>query len=256
VARIRTIKPEFWGSPKTAQVSRDARLLFLGLLNESDDEGRQLGSAKRIAGAVFPNDSDVSEKMVDGWLAELERVGSISRYSVSGVSYVLICGFVEHQKMSHPTPSRLPGLSDASPEPRQNDSGAAPEVLVPDLGTGSRNLDLGTGSIAPTSGARKPDLLWESLLEACGVTADRITSSGRGAYNRACSDLRKVGATPDEVHQRALVYREKWPGTSCTPSALTKHWAELEPSRQIIEPSEGTRNVMRLRAMREQGQVG
>lgn len=59
MARIRTIKPEFWQHPKVMRVSRDARLLFLGLLNEVDDEGRMRWSAKRVAGVVFPGDEDV-----------------------------------------------------------------------------------------------------------------------------------------------------------------------------------------------------
>ncbi len=132
MARIRTIKPEFWGSPKTAKVSRDARLLFLGLLNESDDEGRQLGSARRIAGQVFPNDTDISTDLVDKWLEELEGAEFIRRYVVENVPYVLVIGFTEHQKVSHPSPSRLP-----------------PECFVPYLGSGSRNMDLGSEPVPP-----------------------------------------------------------------------------------------------------------
>ncbi len=138
--RIRSLKPEFWGHPKTARVSRDARLLFLGLLTESDDEGRQLGSAKRIAGAVFPNDDDVAAKNVTVWLDELERARMVTRYSVDDVAYLLIDGFTEHQKVAHATPSRLPPpgdipLSESPPEILANNSGGTPESFSPDLGS-------------------------------------------------------------------------------------------------------------------------
>lgn len=138
MARIRTIKPEFWGDPKTARVSRDARLLFIGLLNESDDQGRQLGSPRKIAGTVFPNDEDVTPKLIVRWLGELERVGFVKRYTVEDVAYLLIVGFTSHQKVSHPSPSRLP------PEPLANLSGDSRDALSPDLGTRNIGIDLGS----------------------------------------------------------------------------------------------------------------
>lgn len=153
MARIRTIKPDFWGDSKTARCSRDARLLFLGLLNESDDAGRQLGNARKVAGSVFPNDDDVSPKMVDKWLTELERERFIVRYAVDNVQYVAIVGFTKHQKISHPTPSRLPAPSDML----LRTSGIPPETLPnvsgSDLGKGSRNKDLGSGSQNSSSDA-------------------------------------------------------------------------------------------------------
>lgn len=140
MSRIRTIKPEFWGHPKTARLSRDARLLFLGLLNESDDHGRQLGSPKRIAGAVFPNDEDVSAKRVIAWITELECVGLVRRYNVDGVEYLLIVGFSEHQKVAHPTASRLPAPtwvngSGKAHDDLTNNSGEDLESLNPYLGS-------------------------------------------------------------------------------------------------------------------------
>ncbi|KKK60207.1 hypothetical protein LCGC14_3026700, partial [marine sediment metagenome] len=39
MARIRTVKPDFWTSEDVAAVSRNARLLFIGLLNFADDVG-------------------------------------------------------------------------------------------------------------------------------------------------------------------------------------------------------------------------
>ncbi len=147
MSRIRTIKPEFWGHHKVARISRDARLLFLGLLNESDDEGKLLGSSKRLAGVVFPYDEDVTPKKIDTWLDGLAVVGLIRRYEVDGAPYILILGFKEHQKISHPSLSRLP-----------NPSGDPPETLRPDLGTGNREqgkeeeqgVELALVSAAPT----------------------------------------------------------------------------------------------------------
>lgn len=150
MARIRTVKPEFWGHAKTAKVSRDARLLFLALLNDADDEGRLLGSVKRLAGQVFPHDDDVGSGEIREWLGELSRARFVDLYEVDGIPYVLVRGFDEHQKVSHPSPSRLPPPPDppdqpvSPPKTLPNDSGDAPESFAPDLGTGNR--EQGSGS--------------------------------------------------------------------------------------------------------------
>ena len=39
MARIRTIKPQFWDDLKIGRLSRDARLLYIGLWNFADDLG-------------------------------------------------------------------------------------------------------------------------------------------------------------------------------------------------------------------------
>ena len=108
VSRIRTVKPSYWSHHKVARVSRDARLLFLGLLNEADDEGRLDGSVKRIAGIVFPHDDDVTARKVARWLDELASVGLAVPYEACGHSYLVLPGFTEHQVVNRPTPSTLP----------------------------------------------------------------------------------------------------------------------------------------------------
>lgn len=186
MARIRTIKPEFWGDPKTAQLSIPARLLLIGLLNESDDEGRQLASAKRIAGALFPHDDNVTTADVAGWLDELERVGFVRRYTVDGACYLDIPGFAKHQRISKPTPSRLPphpvaeeSRTDSAtsrvltPQPVAESPAMEVEVEVEvDLGSGSGSrksrravVPLGAGNSATETATPKPDPLTQRMLD-------------------------------------------------------------------------------------------
>lgn len=144
MARIRTVKPEFWGHRKTAKVGREARLLFLGLLNLADDEGRLLASLKAIDGAIYVHDEDVTSEDITSWLKELEVAGFITLYERDRIRYCQVEGFGKHQKVSHPSPSRLPGPPVGKPpEPLAKDSGAPPEVLVPEVeqGTGNGNRE-------------------------------------------------------------------------------------------------------------------
>ena len=122
MARIRTIKPEFWQHPKVMAVSRDARLLFLGLLNEVDDEGRMRWSAKRVAGVVFPGDDDVTSNEVESWAVALERAGLIVRYADDHGPLIAMPGFTEHQKVDRARASNLPAprLDEPSTKPRRS----------------------------------------------------------------------------------------------------------------------------------------
>lgn len=60
MARMRTLKPEFWDSPSTAQASLAARLLFLAMWNWADDSGRGTAGLKELEAFAFPND-DIRE---------------------------------------------------------------------------------------------------------------------------------------------------------------------------------------------------
>lgn len=107
MARIRTIKPTFWGSRSTAALSRDARLLALGLISFADDDGRFLGSTAAINGYVFPND-DLAPNKVRKWLDEIVHTGLIHEYHCDGVRYGCFPTWHENQVINRYTPSILP----------------------------------------------------------------------------------------------------------------------------------------------------
>lgn len=111
VARIRSIKPQFWGDDKIARVSRDARLLALGLISMADDDGRFLASHSSICGYVYPHDS-IKPASLTKWLNELQSVGLVHLYEVNGLHYGCFPSYRNHQRISHPQPSSLPAPQD------------------------------------------------------------------------------------------------------------------------------------------------
>lgn len=108
MARIRTLKPEIWATPSVGTLTRDARLLFVGLITQADDEGRMLAVPRQVAGNCYPFDEDVTGEQITGWLAEIEVAGLIRTYESGGGRYLELSGWSRHQKISKPTPSRLP----------------------------------------------------------------------------------------------------------------------------------------------------
>lgn len=104
MARIRTIKPDFWTDEKVVEISAFARLLFIGLWNFADDEGRLVYSEKKIKMQIFPSDNlNMSELF-----GEIRREKMIDVYEVDNISYIQIVNFSEHQKVDKRSPSKYP----------------------------------------------------------------------------------------------------------------------------------------------------
>lgn len=132
MARIRTIKPDFCTSKDVGALSRDARLFFLQLLTECDDEGRLLWIPRRLSGVLYPFDEDVTAELLEQWADECSARNMVTIYEADGVKALQINNWSKHQKISHPSPSRI----GAPPESLRNESGNAQEPLRPDLGKG------------------------------------------------------------------------------------------------------------------------
>ena len=106
MARIRTIKPEFWTSEQITECQPLTRLVFIGIWNFCDDAGRMNASPKQIKALVLPAD-DISADIVRGMLDELVSHGLINRYTVDGKDYLQVTGW-KHQKIDRPQPPKFP----------------------------------------------------------------------------------------------------------------------------------------------------
>lgn len=109
MARIRTIKPEFWTDDSITECSLSARLLFIGTWNFADDAGNLDRSAKQIKSRVFPVDSIDCEPLVQ----ELIAHGLVSEYSAEGKKYLHIHGFRKHQLINRPSFPVCPPFPDS-----------------------------------------------------------------------------------------------------------------------------------------------
>ena len=104
MARIRTIKPDFWTDEKITECSCCARLLFIGLWNFADDNGNLQRSSKKIRMQVFPSDNFDIEPLV----SELITHGLLIEYQVGGDNYLHIKNFRRHQVINRPSASSIP----------------------------------------------------------------------------------------------------------------------------------------------------
>lgn len=109
MARIRTIKPDFWRDESLAIISSEACLLAIGLLNHCDDEGYFNANPKLVESDIFPL-RELSKKTTV-LLQELSGIGYLDIFEGDdGKIYGHITNFEKHQVINKKTPSKIKHL--------------------------------------------------------------------------------------------------------------------------------------------------
>jgi hypothetical protein len=108
MARIRTIKPEFWIDEKIGELSWGARLLFIATWNLADDEGILHWNVAYLRGHVFTYDVHVPIAKIKDLMQELIDKKLIEKYDVGGDAYAFMVHFSNHQVINKPMPSKQP----------------------------------------------------------------------------------------------------------------------------------------------------
>ena len=114
MARIRTVKPEFWTSEQVAECSPTTRLLFIGLWNFCDDGGNHVASLKQLKMQIFPSD-DISIDQIGFMVDELIKNELITQYVVNNKNYWHVLGW-HHQKIEKPN-YKHPAYSESNIKP-------------------------------------------------------------------------------------------------------------------------------------------
>lgn len=117
--RIRSIRPEFFDSESVGRLSREARLLFIGLWCMADDYGRMTSCLRLISARLFAFDG-IQDESIQSWLSELVQGGMIQLYHVGNREFIQIINFEKYQKPNRKFPSTIPapdGTIPATPPP-------------------------------------------------------------------------------------------------------------------------------------------
>jgi len=125
MARIRTIKPEFWTSEQVIELSVTARLLFIGMWNFCDDRGVITAAPRSLKAKVLPAD-DFTVAQIVGFVGEMIDHGLIEEFESNGERWWHVTGW-RHQLINRPSASKLPEPPRHAPLPsvdRQVDEGS------------------------------------------------------------------------------------------------------------------------------------
>jgi len=190
MARARTIKPHFMRSRSMRAVSGMARLTFIQLWLIADDAGRIDARPLPLARRLYPGDAEAAG-LLPGWLDELEGQHCIERYSVDGDDYLRIVNWRRHQKIYHPTPSRLP----ARPVGARQESGELHESLGSDGEKPCTAKALGPDCENSRALRETRESLGEKPQNPCGPAlspAFPSDSRGEGFFRRAAAAAQRV----------------------------------------------------------------
>lgn len=157
--RIRTIKPGFWLHEGLAALSPMHRLLFIGLWQLADKEGRMACRPGRIRAALFPYDKAID---LEELIRDLEDAGLVQLYADPEDledSLLAIPGFGEHQRPhpKEPKSSLPPPPSREKKRPAVKRFSTIPSSPVGREGKG-REGDLGSLENRPPAGPPLPPL--------------------------------------------------------------------------------------------------
>ena len=157
MARIRSIKPDFWTSEQVMECSPIARLLFVGMWNFADDHGRIPCSPKTLKAQIFPAD-DIDAANVRRMVDELSTNGLVRLYEVDGKEFLLVTGW-HHQKIDKRQAAKYP-------DPPKERSSTVRRTVATDL-RGSEGIGEDRTGISPAAAVDDwpkdfGDLFWEA----------------------------------------------------------------------------------------------
>ena len=213
MARIRTIKPEFWRDEDLSKVTAEAALLAIGLLNHSDDEGYFNANPKLIESDVFPLRELSSSTPV--LLQELASIGYLQLFSGSdGKRYGQVVNFAKHQVINEPTPSKIKDLCTL-PENYGSDTVG---LHLGKEGNGTGNREQGkenTPIAAKAARVSVPDETFDRFWEAYDYKL------GRHKALKAWQSIKPDAELAEKIIAAALVYNKANPSRAYYKHATT-----------------------------------
>lgn len=109
VARIRTIKPEFWMHEDLSALPEATHMLGAALLNLADDEGYFNANPGLVKASCSPlREPSVSVHDSLNLLLSCGYIGLCT--GTDGKRYGRVVKFIEHQRINRPTPSKIKHL--------------------------------------------------------------------------------------------------------------------------------------------------
>lgn len=108
MARKRMISPEIWESSSFSKLTDFAKLIFIGLISNADDEGKGKANPGYIRSKLFPNDEERRVTDIKKALSDIALTMSITFYEVNGDSLYRLTNWERWQRIDRPTPSKFP----------------------------------------------------------------------------------------------------------------------------------------------------
>lgn len=170
MARKRLISPEIWESQSFGELTILAKILFIGMISQADDDGKGILSAQFLKSRILPYNKAIRIADVDKALKEIGHKTSTIYYEVYGKKYYIFENWQKWQMINCPTPSKLPD---------------PPEIV---WGKGGE--------------LRSEDLLTEYSLNTHGILTERIEREERREKNKKEKETKRIEEEKRRIEER------------------------------------------------------
>ncbi|MBU2025995.1 hypothetical protein KJ912_04665 [Patescibacteria group bacterium] len=191
MARIRTIKPEFFTDEDLGDLPPEVRLFFAGLWCQCDKSGRAKYKPRQLKAQILPFDNVSGEDAI----RMLVEAGFVIQYEVDGESYLQVRTWDTHQRPHHTErDSELPPFDNGDLTVKERTEGKGREGKGKE-GKGRERKGRKTG--APPSAAAPicPDLVswceWWNALHERGLVSHGTNVPPGEAIRKAHGRLAK-----------------------------------------------------------------
>lgn len=205
MARIRTIKPEFWSDPDVVSCSFEARLFFIGCWNHADDYGVLKDEPERLRLQVMPAD-DVDAELIVYQLVEKNLL--VKMVTPGGVPVLVVRTFQQHQKVDQRSAARYGDPSTFTKVPAESPQLPTTEGKGREgISKGSENPSCST-SVERVNGASTGRVPAEILSDFDVFWQVYPRREGKKAAARAYASAIRSGVPPDVILAGAARYRD------------------------------------------------
>lgn len=113
MARKRMIDPGIWESEDFSELDNFAKLIWIGLFSQADDEGRGRCKPVFLRSLLFPYSEDSRLlKNIDNALNQIAVKMSIKFYQLNDNEYYQLLNWSKWQKIDKPNLSKIPAISE------------------------------------------------------------------------------------------------------------------------------------------------
>ena len=251
MARIRSIKPEFWDDEHIASLPMECRLFYIGCWTFADDQGVFNANPSFLKSRIFPYDDDLKVSEVKAWLKKLEELKMIIPFTHSRDNYYVVRTFADHQVVDkryfkrvvpEEVVERVLGMKQsdtgdhqettASP-PRGHDGSSTPDRI----GEDSNSIVIVNTTHAHVREEQQQEVYYECIffrnIKNPRQEAERFF--GHNESHKWTGKSGKVWSTVEERLGLALQWKPKEPGDRCSADFL-KMWKSVYDAVKRSQP--------------------
>lgn len=233
MARIRSVKPDFWTDSKIVRLSPLARLFYIGMWNFAVcDMGHVKDDAEALKLQILPTDDVDGDDLIE----ELLKAGRIARLDlVGGRTFLHVPRFTDHQNLSERWSPRCPACQEQQGKVQNIDQTSADVHNIEEVSSKmTRRGREGRGKKTPSPASRSmvDDDAFARFWEAYPRKV------GKGEARTAWAKVIKSGVDPEQVIAGTVRYRDD-PQRRRKDIEFTKHpgpWLNAE--RWTDQPNE------------------